>query len=160
MRESVMHGVRDPFRALVTTFVPEAKTLSDEAWSRGESIVESSLARRSASVRRQVRLLVRALDVYARLRWGRRLARVPQRRRLALLNALQGSRILLLRRGIWGLRTLAFLLFYGRPEIHPSLGYEARAGGWRALDGASAPHGSPRETDPDGTPGLRGAASP
>jgi hypothetical protein len=40
--------------------------------------------------------------------------------------------MLLLRRGIWGLRTLAFMAYYERPEAAAEIGYRATARGWEA----------------------------
>jgi hypothetical protein len=43
---------------------------------------------------------------------------------------MQYSPIPLLRRGVWGLRTLVFLGYYTRPEVQMTLGYRASARGW------------------------------
>jgi len=138
MGGSAIASVRRPFRALVTTFVPESTELSEASWLRGEALVEALLARRPRGMRRQVGLFVRLLDAYATLRCGRPLARLAPARRLALVRSLQDSRLRLLRRGIWGLRTLAFVAYYGQPEVRASIGYRAGAAGWGALAGGTA----------------------
>jgi hypothetical protein len=97
-----------------------------------ESVVEQFLARRPASLRRQLTLLIRLLDLVAVLRHGRRLDSLPAERRLRFLESLQDAPILLLRRGVWGVRTLAFLGYYGRPEAAALIGYRADAKGWEA----------------------------
>jgi hypothetical protein len=43
---------------------------------------------------------------------------------------MQYSPIPLVRRGVWGLRTLVFLGYYARPEMQTTLGYRANARGW------------------------------
>jgi glucose/arabinose dehydrogenase len=58
--------------------------------------------------------------------------RLPLGRRVALLTGLQDAVWPLLRRGIWGLRTLAFLGYYTRPAAAASIGYRADPGGWEA----------------------------
>jgi hypothetical protein len=68
---SVLAPVREPFRALVITFVPEASSLTPDAWAEGEALVEAMLLARPAGVRRQIPLLIRALDVQSVLRSGR-----------------------------------------------------------------------------------------
>ena len=40
--------------------------------------------------------------------------------------------ILALRRGVWGVRTLAFMGYYARPEAAREIGYRAAAAGWAA----------------------------
>jgi hypothetical protein len=132
LSQTALKGVRNPFRALVATFVPEAADLSPAEWRDGEALAEGLLAARPAAVRRQVRMLVRAVDILALLRGGRRLARLDPTARIRLLESLQDSPSLLLRRGIWGLRTLAFLVYYGRPEGRAAVGYRASPTGWEA----------------------------
>ena len=103
------------------------------------------LSARPGSVRLQVTWLVRALDGIALLRRGKRLSSMPPGVRTQLLESLQSSRLLLLRRGIWGLRTLAFLAYYGRQEGRTAVGYRASPGGWadREDGGGSRPVRSP-----------------
>ncbi|MFO7587018.1 MAG: hypothetical protein R6X22_03005 [Gemmatimonadota bacterium] len=128
----VLAPVRAPFRALCVAFVPDAAGLDEDGWSEVEAAVERALADRPATVGRQVALLVRVVDLFARLRHGRSLSRLPLGRRVALLTGLQDAVWPLLRRGIWGLRTLAFLGYYTRPAAAASIGYRADPGGWEA----------------------------
>jgi len=132
MAESVIAPVRAVFRALAVTFVPEASALDERGWAEAERIVEEALAPRPAGVRRQVGLLIRALDLLPLVRHGRRFTALDAAARLRFLSALQDAPLLLLRRGIWGLRTLAFMGYYARPETAPLIGYRADARGWEA----------------------------
>lgn len=125
--------VEAAFRALSETFVPEVAEMDEAEWKRAFGIVEGALNDRPRAVQRQVALLVRALDGLSLIRHGRRLPKLDSDRRLGLLESVQRSRLLLLRRGLWGLRSLAFMGYYARPEVHPELGYAARAGGWGAV---------------------------
>jgi hypothetical protein len=125
--------VRRPFRALSETFVPETVEMDDRGWARLFEIVEAALRTRPQGVQRQVVLLVRALDWLALIRHGRRLASLDPTLRQSLMESLQRSRLLLLRRGIWGIRSLVFMGYYARPEIHAALGYRARSEGWEAV---------------------------
>ena len=124
--------VRDPFRALCVAFVPESAELSEPGWRELESEVELALADRPPAIQRQMVLLIRILDLFARARHGSALAALPPASRRALLTRLQGSRWLLLRRGVWGLRTLAFMGYYSRSDTAASIGYRADARGWKA----------------------------
>jgi len=155
--ETVLQSVREPFRALVVGFVPEAAALSAEAWDEGEALAEGMLAGRPAAVQRQVRLLIRALDVLSFLRRGRRLARLDPEARTRLLTSLQDSRLLLVRRGVWGLRTLAFLIYYGRDEGRTAVGYRGSPGGWIAR--AAARSGEAATPGSSGSNDARGAAT-
>ncbi len=132
MSDSVLAPVRAPFRALTVTFVPEAKELDEGSWAEVESLVEGMLDHRPRAVRRQVRLLLRALDLFSLLRFGRRLSALEADARHRIVSRLQDSPILILRRGVWGLRTLAFLGIYGRATASREIGYRADRRGWEA----------------------------
>jgi len=121
----VLAPVHSYFRAIVTTFVPEAKDLDERAWAEFEAIVERFLATRPDSVRRQVVLLVRLLQLLPVLRWGRPFTALSAERRLRFLAALQDAPLLLLRRGVWGLRTIAFMGYYARTDAAAAIGYRA-----------------------------------
>ena len=132
MSAPVLPPVQATFRAIALTVVPEAASLSDSEWSLVEGIIEDALARRPAGVRRQLRLLIRALDLLPLLRYGRRFTSLDSATRLAFLDVMQRFPILLVRRGVWGLRTLVFMGYYARPEAGELIGYRADARGWGA----------------------------
>ena len=113
--------------------MPEIVELDETGWARLLEIAESALSARPPGVRRQVVLLVRALDSLALIRHGWRLATLDPARRRRFLDSMQRSRLLLVRRGVWGLRSLVFMGYYAHPEIHEQLGYRARPEGWEAV---------------------------
>ena len=125
-------SLRAPFRALAVAMVPDAATLDEKAWRDMDASIAEALAKRPRAVRRQLALLIRVLDALPLLRWGRRFHALGAARRARFLDAMQYSPILLLRRGVWGLRTLVFLAYYTRPEVQATLGYRAAARGWSA----------------------------
>ena len=132
MDRPLLASLRPCFRALTSTFVPEAAGLDERGWAEAEAIVETFLASKSESVRRQVALLVRLLQLLPILRWGRPFTALDAGRRTRFLGALQDAPLLLLRRGIWGLRTLAFMGYYARPDAAATIGYRADRRGWEA----------------------------
>jgi hypothetical protein len=94
--------------------------------------VAGALAQRPPRLRRQILVFIRLLDLRSRLRYGVGLANLDATRRTALLERLSRSRLLLLRRGVWGLRTLVQMGWYTQPEIQQQLGYRASPAGWQA----------------------------
>lgn len=120
------------FRAVVTTIVPEAARLDGAQWAELETIVRRFLARRPAHSRRQLAVLLALLDWLPVLRYGRRLTALDPRRRARFLALVEDAPLLLVRRGFWGLRTLAFLGYYGRPEAAAAIGSRADPRGWDA----------------------------
>jgi hypothetical protein len=133
-------GIDRRFRAICVAIVPEAAALDDEEWRELEQIVHHALATRPAAMRRQLELFVRLLDLVARLRTRRTLSGLAPRERWAVLDTLSKSKLLLVRRGIWGLRTVVFMGYYARPRAALAIGYRASAAGWTAL--REAPAGS------------------
>src|SRR2546422_3095313 len=47
-----------------------------------------------------------------------------------LFRSIERAPLLLMRRGLWGLRTLAFMGYYGRPAAAREIGYRADPRGW------------------------------
>lgn len=128
----VLPPVRALFRAAVETAAPRSAGFGAEEWARAEALVEGALAQRPPGVRRQLVLFLRAVGALSLLRHGRRFPRLAPARRLKLLRGLESSRLLPLRRGVWGLRTLAFMAVYGQDEVRMAIGYRAHPDGWEA----------------------------
>jgi len=120
------------FRALAQCFIPETARATDSQWRGLESAVATALAARPARLRRQVLLFVRLIDFTARARYGTGFAGLGAARGTALLEGFAASRVLLFRRGVWGLRTLVMLGWYTDPAVIAALGYRASAAGWEA----------------------------
>jgi len=141
--------VRELFRAVTRAAVPASAGLDDEGWARAEALVDAALADRPGSVRRQVTIFFRIVDVLSVLRFGRGLQGVESAQARTLLGWLERSPLLLLRRGVWGVRTLAFMGFYGQGATRKQIGYAASPGGWES-----------RGTNQGPWPERRGAAPP
>jgi len=136
---STLASVRPLFRAVARAAVPAAATFDEPRWRRAETIVDEALAARPLAVRRQVTLFLRVLSVLARLRTGRSLAALPPEGARRILASLERAPVLLLRRGVWGVRTLAFMGCYGQRATREEIGYRARAEGWDARGGDQGP---------------------
>ena len=118
------------FRALAGTIVPDAVALDAAGWQSLEAVIARALRDRPAALRRQLGLFIRVLNILPLLRWGRTFERLDATRRVRFLRAVERAPLLLARRGFWGLRTLVYMGYYGRPETHAALGYRATPRGW------------------------------
>lgn len=132
---AVLDPVRPTFRAVAEAVVPDMAALDEADWARAEAIVERALADRPARMRRQLVAFMRLIDGLALARHGRRFRSLEAVARQRLLERLQDSRVLLLRRGFWGLRTLVYMGWYAQPSTAEALGYGAAKGGWSARPG-------------------------
>jgi hypothetical protein len=126
----IFGSLEGDFRAVAATIVPEASSLDEAGWIALEGVIDQTLTARDAATRRQVLLFVRVLGWISRARFGRGLASLDARRRERLLAAVERSRLLLLRRGFWGLRSLVFLGYWTREEAAAAIGYRALPDGW------------------------------
>jgi len=127
---SLLAPVRRTFRAAARTVVPESEGLDEAGWRELESTVEATLAARPRRLQRQLVLFVRVLDLLPVLRHGRRFHALPPASRTRVLESLQDSALLLLRRGFWGLRTLVYMGYYTRDAAAGEVGYRAQRRGW------------------------------
>lgn len=128
----MLASVRPILRAIGTTVVPEATHLDDAGWAALEATVAAALASRPGALQRQFLLFVRAVEWLPALRYGRRFTRLDPERRTRVLVTLQDSPLGLVRRGLWGLRTLLLMGYYGRPAAAREIGYRADPRGWDA----------------------------
>ena len=129
---SALSPVRPVFRAFVCTVVPQAGQLDEQAWAELETLVEIALQDRPRAMLRQLRLFLRAIQWLCVFRYGRGFTSLSADRQTRVLSHLQDHRIQLIRCGFWGLRTLAFLGYYGRAEAVHAIGYTADPRGWGA----------------------------
>lgn len=128
----VLSRARQPFRAIAEAIVPEAVHLDEAGWVEVEAIVETALVARPPRIRRQLVAFLRLLSSLSHVRFGRSLATTSVAQRTDLLEALERSRLALLRRGTWGLRTLVLMGYYGREGAAAEIGYRASIRGWEA----------------------------
>ena len=136
---SVLAPVRTVFRAVVETVVPDAKHLDEPSWIALEAQVEDLLEFRPPTLRRQLQLFLRAIEWLPVLRYGHTFAGLKDEQRSRVLRYLQDHPVERIRCGFWGLRTLAFLGYYGRPEGARAIGYGPDPRGWEAVDQDEAP---------------------
>lgn len=117
---------------MAEAFIPALATASALEWSAIESTIQAALADRPAAIARQLTLFLSLLDLAARFRFGRSLAKLDLATRIQVLRWFERGPTLLLRRGIWGLRTLVMMGYYTQPGVIVGLGYRASPAGWSA----------------------------
>ncbi len=130
---SVLTPVRVVFRAVVVTVVPDAKRLDEPGWLALEALVEDVLEIQPPALRGLLQLFLRAIQWLPVVRYGRTFAALGDEQRSRVLRYLQDHPVERIRCGFWGLRTLAFLGYYGRPEGAYAIGYRPDPRGWEAV---------------------------
>jgi hypothetical protein len=132
-RLTVPPTLRMVFRAVVSTVVPEAVNLDEPRWVELERVVEETLGARPRNLQRQLRLLLGGIQWLPVFRYGKTFTTLDPARRARFLSTLEDHPVQLIRKGFFGLRTLALLGYYGRPEAARAIGYAADPRGWEAL---------------------------
>ena len=130
---SVLAPVHRVFRAIVVTVVPDAKQLDEPGWLALEKLAEDALEIRPRALRRQLQLFLGAIEWLPVVRYGRTFAGLGEEQRGRVLRYLQDHPVERIRCGFWGLRTLAFLGYYGRPEGAQAISYRPDPRGWEAV---------------------------
>ncbi len=115
---------------MARAFLPEAAAFTEHDWQAMGGLVAGTLAGKPPRLLRQLGLFVRIIEILAVLRYRRGLETISDDQLRTLLESLERSPLLLIRRGVWGLRTLVFMGYYTRPEAAVAIGYRATAAGW------------------------------
>lgn len=127
-----LHPVWPTLRAVALTVVPDAARLDEGGWRELRRVMEGALDARAPEVAGQLRAFLKVLDWLPLVRYGRRFTALDPARRERVLAALQDCPLTLLRRGLWGLRTMVLMGYYGRAEAAAEVGYAADVRGWGA----------------------------
>src|ERR1700733_14729914 len=120
------------FRAVVSPSVPEAAALDGQGWHDVLQVVEALLRDRPESLKRQLRMFLRAIQWLPVVSYGRPFTRLHPAARTRVLAHLQNDRIQKVRVGFWGLRTIVLAGYYGTPQAAQAIGYAASPRGWGA----------------------------
>ena len=120
-------------RAIATVIVPESAHLDAGGWSDVERIIDQAILERPARMQRQLALFLRVLNTISVLRHARGFVSLSAEARTRVLESLEQSSLLLLRRGVWGIRTIVMMGYYARPAAAQAIGYRASPRGWAAL---------------------------
>ncbi len=131
------------FMRLAGRIVPESVRLDDAGKQDFRDIVDGALSARPAKVRRQFGMLLAILRWLPMLRYGAPLDRLSPARQDAALGWFQDAPLMALRKGMWGLKAMVFMGYYGRPEGAAAVGYAPSFDGNAELARGAAPGSSP-----------------
>ncbi|MFQ5739949.1 MAG: hypothetical protein ACE5JX_13150 [Acidobacteriota bacterium] len=117
---------RRRFEVLRGVLVPRSRAFTDAQRSRGRELVNEFVGRTPAATQRKLARFLILIDVLSILRGLRPFRLLPEAKQRALLNWLFDCPVGLLRKGFWGLNTIAKLSVYGQSSIYDDLGYRLR----------------------------------
>jgi hypothetical protein len=125
-------------RAIAATVIPEMASLDERAWAEVDDVIERAIAPRGERVQRQLITFLRLLQGLPVARYGKPFTSLDSARRTAFLESMERSRLLLVRRGFWGVRTLVFMAYYTRADVSEAIGYHPSVEGWTDQGEAAA----------------------
>ncbi|MBI4574799.1 MAG: hypothetical protein HY722_00890 [Planctomycetes bacterium] len=109
--------------ALTLRLVPPAAGAPPEERARSLAVADGALGRRPPAVRRQVRLFLLALRWLPALGYLRPLDRLGGPAQDRVLAWFQDSPLTPLALGLWGVKGLVYMGWYGRPELGERIGF-------------------------------------
>ncbi len=111
---TLLAPVRPTFRALAEAMVPATQHYGAAEWAEMEAMVETALGARPRALQQQLLTFVRVVNLLAVPLSGRTLVALRAAARERVLHRLERAPVALLRRGVWGVRTLIFMGHYAR----------------------------------------------
>jgi hypothetical protein len=136
--QQILAPLARQIQPILATFVPATAQLSLAELAPVLARVDERLADEPPALQRQLRLFVRILWWLPLFTNLRTMGSLTPPERLKLLSWLQDCSVTKLRLGLWGLRTLLFLGWYGDPAVQAKLGYRPNVAGWEAWNAQKA----------------------
>lgn len=97
-------------------------------------IIEHAVAARPPDVQRQLAMFLGLLRLAPVARYGRPFERLSTDRQDAVLRWFQDAPLRRLRKGFWGVKTLIYMGYYGRPDVGSDIVYRPSRTGNDLLD--------------------------
>lgn len=125
--EPFLAGMRQVrFEALQRRLAPRSAAFSDVQWQSSRTLINNLLSKQAMGNRKKLALFLVIIDVLAFFTGLRPFRNLPAAKQDRLLRRLFDSPVGLLRKGFWGLNTLAKLGVYGEPSLYEEIGYRLR----------------------------------
>lgn len=114
------------FEALQNCLVPRSQKFTRNESVRSTLLINELLHQQTVSSRNMLALFIMLIDLFSCIRYARSFRHLNAAKKKAVLNFFFDAPISLLRKGFWGLNTLARLGVYGQTELHDEIGYHLR----------------------------------
>ncbi len=120
-------GIRQiRFESLQRRLAPRCETFSPDQWQASRDRINQLLAKQPAKNRKKLALFLFIIDLFSFIVGMQPFRKLPPVRQDRILRTLFDSPVGLLRKGFWGLNTLAKLGVYGEPSLYEEMGYRLR----------------------------------
>jgi hypothetical protein len=109
--------------AVARRVVPEVAGLDERGLAHFTTIIDRALCDRPADVRKKFATFLGVLRWAPVVRYGAPFDRLRPDTQDAVLRWFEDAPIGLLRQGLWGLKSMVFMGYYGRAEVWHEIGY-------------------------------------
>jgi hypothetical protein len=113
---------------------PGLRELDERARAEARRIVERAIAGRPRALQRQLGIFLDLLRYAPIARYGRPFDRLSPGQQDAVLRWFQDAPVARLRQGFWGVKTLVYMGYYGRPVVGDEIAYHPSRTGNDLLD--------------------------
>lgn len=114
------------FEALQNSLVPLSKSFDDTQKKKSHELVNLVLADKSKTIHLKIALFLWLIDMSSILLGGHIFRNLSDEKQQRVLSFFFDSPLGLLRKGFWGLSTLAKIGVYGQPSVYPQLDYKLK----------------------------------
>ncbi len=117
---------RPLIEAVIGALVPRYQRFSDNQKKEAVKLIDRILASKPKSVISKIKLFLILIEMVSVVRGGRCFKNLSPEKQKKVLNFFFDSPLPLLRKGFWGINTLAKLGVYGQPSVYDEIGYVKR----------------------------------
>lgn len=114
------------FEAVQRCLVPRCRAFDKDRRQASRELVNRILSDKAAAVHCKIALFLFLIDCVAMFFGLRTFGDLTHARQRRVMDFFFDSRIALLRKGFWGVNTLAKLGVYGQPAVYAEIGYVKR----------------------------------
>lgn len=114
---------QDFFWILAARIVPETTELDDDGRDRFFAIIDNALFDRPVNVRRQFAVFLGLIRSAPIIRYGKPFEKLTANCQDAVLRWFEDCPVGVFRKGLWGLKAMVFMGYYGQPETNELVGY-------------------------------------
>lgn len=116
-------ALRPLFHALCLCVLAGSPGFTEQEFESMCLIIEDAMAARPACVKRRIKLFLNIINWTSFLRWGKGFVDLDPQHQAGHLCWFENNSLVLLRQGLWGLKTFIYMGYYGRKEAHSLIHY-------------------------------------
>lgn len=119
-------GLKNKFYNIISTLVPRSRGFTPEEKRRSFEIVNEFLEDKPGAIHFKIKLFFILIDITTFFKFFKTFKRASLEQRNEVCQYLFDCNIPLLRKGFWGINTLAKLSVFSQTTVHTDIGYQIK----------------------------------